>query len=156
MKLLYKLMHPCDFERVTLVGINENTDMFLYSRNMETPLNVFGDIIVIQDTVGNYREICTGIKIPCVKKYFDLDSRELEGVADIPDSPFRGNMTTATYNESIGQGVCSDEYIANYLYWNHCDAFKEKITSFIKKSKEIMKNQNRQDFKRLIRRVSNK
>ena len=62
-----------DFDIVELVGINNMTDYSKYINNIDTPVDTFGNIIVVKnDTSGKYHEIITGVKIPTIKKHLTL------------------------------------------------------------------------------------
>ena len=133
------------YYRVKLEGLCEGSDLHDFYSDNPTMVNMFGDIIIetrISGTESGYYEIISGIRIPVIYPGFFYST----GVPSIPTSAYR-----ARFNKN--DIIVSNMTVEDYIKKNNNEEFIEDINSFIDESKRMKKRIERNNIKKLIRRI---
>ena len=120
-----------DFDIVELEAININSNYADFVHNCDTPIDVFGRIIVCRDAFDIRREIITGKYIPCIETIYNYELN-ITTIKSVPKTPYRAKI--------INTGCVTQSQIDKYFENNNNQMFKDYLKNFIKYAKYCQKN----------------
>ena len=133
------------YYKVKLEGLCEGSDLHSFYNDDPTMVNMFGDIIIetrINGTESGYYEIVSGIRIPVIYPAAFYSTC----VPSIPTSAYRARFNK---NDIIASTMTVEDYIKK----NNNEEFIKDLNSFIDESKRMKKRIERNNIKRLIKRI---
>jgi hypothetical protein len=145
------------FIKIKLEGFSKDSDFDLFINGRKTPVNTFGDIIVLDKGYGKFYEISTGKRIPAIVVFKD----EFDKWMSIPKMGFRIDTRAHQYT------IPTEEEINEYLFVNENSemqsyikylskdirTFSEKLNDFIAESQTfyaIARKINRRGLKKRV------